>query len=585
MKTNKTLILCLLLISILHTTTANLSLAYLLNSGIQSKTCDGCKKIEKAIGYLGETGVTMSLISKRLTCKIMIGVLKMNFLTVDSCVHLIDQMKLVPAVVIKQLFLKNSGFLCHLIVGICKAEESSMHWFNSNSYIAKIMLEPKINEESKVQGLSSRGSAKILHFSDVHLKLKYREGASTERGGFGACENDPVHQGEHLAKKFGDPACDLPTLTFETFLDQASKDQPDIIIYTGDNNDHNLLNYKNKNSFVETSYIAKRLRETFPDASIIPTLGNIESAPQDHQYDHLESTLNWALEGVSEAYSQLLYEEEKKSLGTKGYFSREIPQHNLRIVSLFSALYDPLNFFQIVRTFNPNSIFDFIWQELRIAESRNQKVIFISHAPTGESMNAQFSKIFEAFMSRYKDTVIAHFAGHTHRDNLSFYSNFMGHVTVPMFTVASISPINSGMPSYRVWSYDTDKGQLIDYDQFKFDLNKANDQNDSEGCWSKSYSFKSAYGISSTELTYDVLKNLYESLKNNNHSVLGVYESLRTQYSTKPISLKPDQIKLKSCRLHANIRQVARCLKLASEPIGGITSKLALMYRDYIVIN
>lgn len=552
-------------------------------------TCDACKRVEKTIGYLGETGVAIALLDKAMTCKILLKVTKMSIISQADCEHLIGQMRRVPAVVIRQLLLKHSGYLCYLMAKVCPASEVTLHWFDSDKYVKEIMDEPKAQKESETAREETKEPVKILHFSDSHIKLRYKEGASADgsKYKFGACEHDPTSESESLAKKFGNPACDMPTLTFEAFLTESAKVQPDIIIYTGDNNDHNLQHYTNNDKFAETSYIANRLRDTFPNASVMITPGNIETAPQDHQFDHLEGSLDWALKGLAKAYAPLLSASEQSSLQTRGYFSRELPQFNIRVISLFSALYDPINFFQIARTFDPMGIFDFLRSELRIAEGKGQKVLFLSHAPASEGMHAQFSKVFQAIMVRYKDTVIAQFAGHNHQDTIEFYedSQEQGRALAPVFAVASLTPLGHGTPSFRVWQYDAGLGLLLDYDQYKFDLQRANKLNDSSDCWSKYYSFNSAFRIEGGGLTLTAVDNLRRRLQANTDQVLEVYASLRNRFSVEPLPLSQEAKVRLTCILHADIRQVALCLKIAGQTLGGISSKLALLYDDYITFD
>lgn len=540
-------------------------------------TCTKCLVAEKMLKLSGVVGLILADKAKPEICSVLIK--KVTMISQAECVHLLNQMQDIPKILLTELMIKNSGFLCHILLGICPASQSTLEYFNSTSYVHTIMSTPKVKGTAVPR---TQQTLKLLHFSDAHIKLAYKVGSDTSAGaGFAACEQFSQDPKAHQAGMFGDAHCDSPQALFESFLTAASAQSPDIILYTGDNNDHDLLHYENKNNFTETNYIARRLKETFPNAVIIPTLGNIETAPQDHQFDTLTKSMSWALKSAADAYSAFLTPQQVESLGSKGYYSVEMPQYGLRVISLFSALWDPMNFFLLDRTPNPNGIFDFISAQLQQAELNDEKVIFLSHSPAGPSMNSNMGRIVSAFMERYSDTILAHFAGHYHRDIMTFYSSSLNkaNITVPCIAVASLSPIGSGVPSFRIWEYETASQHLMDYTQYKFDLAAAN-KDLSPAHWSESYKFRSVYSL--PDASKSSMQALYTSLVMNSHNLTSVYVSLRDSYSTVPHTLTPQALHAENCRLLGDIKSYLMCQQTVN-PKGhpGLFELLGVLYKDF----
>ncbi len=557
----------------------------LVSKFVKISTCEECRPFEKTISSTGMIGLIYAQMNKDKVCKMLMDMLKITIIDQKECVHLLGQMNNLPQVLLKKLFNQNEGYLCYVLLGYCPASQSSISYFDSQAYISQILTSPR-NSQTLGRVRSGMPSLKILHLSDAHIKLKYVQDASSDaKWRWAACENAATSASESRAGMFGDPRCDAPTQLFEAFLTFAKGLNPDIIVYTGDNNDHNMMNYQNYNKFAETEFIAKRLRETFPTATILPTLGNIETAPQDHQYDHITRSLDWALAGVAKAYSPLLTSEQTQSLAKNGFYSSELLDYNLRVISLFSGLFDATNFFMAARTFNPNGIFDFISSNLQQAESKGQRVIFISHIPAGSDMHSQFSRIMSAFVERYSHLIIGHFAGHNHRDSLAFYSKQSDPlaVTAPVLSVASLSPIGGSTPSFRLWQYDLTAQQLVDYTQYSFDLQRANSLKNGDQ-WSESYRFREVYKLEDASLLS--FQKLRDNLRTNSDFATSTYIGLRNAY--KPAQVNYDEATLASlnCGFEADSKVIADCLKVRSPSTQmSISNILSIIYPDFLIMK
>jgi hypothetical protein len=578
-------------------------------------TCEQCLEMEKALGAAIIAGDHEMKGHEEEVCKDILqkGHSEISKMTLEQCVYLLGQMLYIPNELVERLLIRNSGILCYLFMEICPYTQSTVQWYNSAALIQQILDIPRPKQvekrryEQKVE--SDLRNVRILHFSDVHLKLKYREGASADvkKYGLNNCQNITHERVGPKAGMFGDQNCDLPYSLFDALVNSSQTFHPDIIIYTGDNNDHNVANYDVKdNNFTETKMIADSLREAFPDAIIVPTLGNIETAPLDHQFDHLSGSTNWALKGAAQAYASLLTKEQTLSLQENGFYAVEIKKFNLRILSLMSSLYDSSNAFMVARTPNPNKIFSFLWDNLIDAEKKGEKVFVISHIPPSGEMVSQFENILAAFYERFEDTIVQHFSGHNHHDMMSFFtvpvnttardnlktpreqvlSNTipgLRRVTVPVSIAGAVSPLNNISPTYRIWLYDSVDGMLKDYDEFKFRLDQAN-QFHSKFEWAYFYTFTKAYGLSdASKESYTILR---DKMLTNNEDVLGIYVNIRSNFRWGKLSITPHQVALELCNLMTNAIKIVECIKLVDLDFVITPALIAsLALKDYFILE
>lgn len=90
---------------------------------------------------------------------------------------------------------------------------------------------------------TGRRSLKIVHISDLHPDLYYTEGFPVDCTEPVCCRSNSTAKGNSTKKAgyWGSiGSCDLPIQTFDIFLGEIQKLNPDAIIWTGDNTPHDI---------------------------------------------------------------------------------------------------------------------------------------------------------------------------------------------------------------------------------------------------------------------------------------------------------------------------------------------------------
>ena len=77
----------------------------------------------------------------------------------------------------------------------------------------------------------------------------------------------------------------------------------------------------------------------------------------------------WFFGNLTNDYKPLLTADELAQIKSKGYYSTYVKERNLRVISLYSAPMDALNFYLLVRTYDVDGQFSWLWNTLKASES------------------------------------------------------------------------------------------------------------------------------------------------------------------------------------------------------------------------
>ncbi len=225
-------------------------------------------------------------------------------------------------------------------------------------------------------------------------------------------------------------------------------------------------------------FLALQLEQTFPEAPILPALGNDNSYCGNYQLQpqgpFLADTLP-IIRGMVGALVSLGFEQN-----WKGYGNYSVTVRGLRMIFpntvFFSANYR--NTCGSMGDADPGSAtLAWLRAELSAAEQAQQRVWLAYHIPPGVDGFATlrrgscpdtivpmwkqtYAEPFYELIRRYSDTVVASFAGHIHMDDFRLLGDNDGYYGFVLITPA-LSPIYGQNPAFRTVVADA-AGRILD---------------------------------------------------------------------------------------------------------------------------
>ncbi|KAJ3641479.1 hypothetical protein Zmor_027986 [Zophobas morio] len=174
---------------------------------------------------------------------------------------------------------------------------------------------------------------------------------------------------------------------------------------------------------------------------------------------------------------------------------------------------------------------------------------------------------------KFADIIVGQFFGHLHSDTFRVIYGERGRPVSWALLAPSITPKRSSEgannPGLRIYKFDKDTGQVLDYTQYYLDLSQANSKSKGEANWSIEYTFSSYYGIS--EITPNTLHQLADKLTAVNHNTF--FDRYYTANSVKLYS-NPHQSCDANCAhnhycaiTRVDYEEFAHCLKTAASAL------------------
>jgi sphingomyelin phosphodiesterase len=222
------------------------------------------------------------------------------------------------------------------------------------------------------------------------------------------------------------------------------------------------------------------------------SLGNHEKYPNDAYHD----VEDYMLKNMADVYKDYLNEEAYETFKKNGYYSINYDK-NLKIISINCLVCDSFNF----NLFNSTKqhakrMFSWLEEELKKAEEKNEYVYILNHFPlNGEFTLTECAKRFQALFDRYEYNIRGIFSGHTHRDDIEGISSYFdkNKIVNLNFVAPQLTTYSSKLPSYRIYTIDAETKQVLDYEQFRFNLKKSNEEKKPN--WYLAYKASEFYGV------------------------------------------------------------------------------------------
>ena len=462
----------------------------------------------------------------------------------DVCKGFIDGY---GAIVLENFFSRyiDSHYLCEK-VDLCPVL-TQKKFINPDSYANRVLNGKK--SDKKRESINETGKRlRMLQITDLHLDPKFKEGHSTECNKPICCRQAPTADQEKEGKvvgKYGfEGKCDIGEDLFKSFVDDAFERKVDFVIWTGDNAPHDTWEGSQDGVFDISRKLKNMLDEKFKKNNIpvYYSLGNHEKYPNDAFHDEED----YMLKNMADVYKDYLNEEAYETFKKYGYYSINYDK-NLKIIAINCLACDSFNFNLFNSTkIHAKKMLSWLEEELKKAEEKNEYVYILNHFPlNGEFTLTECAKRFQALFDRYEYNIRGIFSGHTHRDDIEGITSYFdkNKIVNLNFVAPQLTTYSSKLPSYRIYTIDAETKQVLDYEQFRFNLKKSNEEK--KPYWYSAYKASEFYGV----------KNLLEY--NNIINNFSKWEQyVLNQYSGSDVGIKmsknSDKQKYAQCIMKTN---------------------------------
>jgi sphingomyelin phosphodiesterase acid-like 3 len=308
---------------------------------------------------------------------------------------------------------------------------------------------------------------------------------------------------------------------------------PDIVIISGDFLVHYFQLLFDQSPVTDTSpaayaafvnkteaYLAMKLSQTFPNAQIVPALGNVDSAcgaaVESNQQTFVYAGSSF-LNAFSSAWNPAVNRfggapNFQATFATGGYYSTAFPidpQGQLIVLDTqpWSGFFDD--------ACGPgggnigNTELTWLAGQLKQARSRQQRVWLLGHIPpgietpgtTGVTSGAPVTPFYSDFYStqlytlfaQYRDILAFGIFAHEHTDDFRVARDASGKLIFGMKLVPSITPLHYNNPAFVQFTYDPAAGAVTNATTWYL-TNLATATAATPGVWASEYDFDSTYG-------------------------------------------------------------------------------------------
>ena len=396
---------------------------------------------------------------------------------------------------LKNAFIRitNSENFCYTL-GFC---EEGQLCEDTYDYALRLLKDKPNKKKENID--TTAPTLKMVQVTDIHYDQHYVENG-TIYCDTPLCCHEPASQYSRIKSgKFGGALnCDTSINTLKSFVQAAYDLNPDFLIWTGDNAQHDAWNSTQEEAYFATRTIKKEIDEVFKNSiPIYPVIGNHEVYPNDLLASGEESIF----QVYADIYKDYFLEDQAYETFSKyGYYTEKHPNTNLRIIALNCLYCDSINYHHLSSN-HTEAKKEFIWLEqvLREAESNGEYVYILDHFPINSEFTlAECSKRLIAIFDRFDYIIRGYFSGHNHLDDIAPVRRYFE--PRPIININYIAPSltpngEEGLnPSFRQYIIDSNTKQVIDYEQYRLNLTEANLKGQAE--WYLSYTATELFNVS-----------------------------------------------------------------------------------------
>ncbi len=237
-----------------------------------------------------------------------------------------------------------------------------------------------------------------------------------------------------------------------------------------------------------TLYLAARLEEAWPDAPILPALGNTDSGCGDYETEPGGAYLRGTFPMVERLAGDLLLPGAKESWLAGGYYAARHPTvADARVLVLNTVLWSTryrnrCGAPEGEATPPGEAMLAWLRFQLYAARMDGERVLLVYHVPAGVDAystahghpgskgcappmpfwQARYRNGFEGLIGEYAPMVLGALSGHIHRDSWRLFRDGKDAPIAVDTIVPSVSPIFGNAPAWQLFAYDRTTGALVD---------------------------------------------------------------------------------------------------------------------------
>jgi sphingomyelin phosphodiesterase acid-like 3 len=256
------------------------------------------------------------------------------------------------------------------------------------------------------------------------------------------------------------------------------------------------------------AFLAAELRQRFPDAPVLLTLGNNDEICGDYKLQPNGPFLADTLPVMHELLMVGADDAFDREWLARGNYAIRLNDAQLRVILVNTVLISRNYRNACGQGGDPGKeMLAWLEQQLETAKRADEKVWLLYHIPPGIDAYATiqaggcgatpvpmwkdtYLDPFVTLMRRYAETIAASFAGHTHMDEFRLIGDAGAVVLTP-----AVSPIYDQNPSFAIYSY-TQNNRVLDRTLYYLDLSAP--QTD----WAEEYSFDEAWNVPTLDLAH-----------------------------------------------------------------------------------
>lgn len=254
-------------------------------------------------------------------------------------------------------------------------------------------------------------------------------------------------------------------------------------------------------------FLAAELRQRFPDAPVLLTLGNNDELCGDYELEPNGPFLADILPIMHELLKIGTDDAVDQEWLARGDYVVRLNDAHLRVVLANTVLISRNYRNACGQDGDPGrDMLAWLEQQLEAAKRANEKVWLLYHIPPGidvyTSIHAgscgtapasmwkdTYLDPFVALMRRYAETITASFAGHTHMDEFRLIQDAGAVVLTP-----GVSPIFGQNPSFGIYTYTQDT-RVLDRTIYYLDPSAYHLDPSAQTAWAEEYSFDEAWNV------------------------------------------------------------------------------------------